>query len=158
MERCTPSSRRVVTVAALVLLPFVGVACSDDDSSPAAAAGANTTATAVSANVGYQVITPTDGRALMQQLGNELTVLDVRTATEFATGHVEGAVNLDYEGGQLAKELGTLDPSKPYLVYCHSGRRAALAAQAMVAAGFTKVYDMGGIIDWQAAGLPVVTG
>ena len=44
------------------------------------------------------------------------------------------------------------------MVYCHSGRRSAIAADAMVAAGFTQVYDVGGIADWEAAGLPVVTG
>ena len=61
--------------------------------------------------------------------------------------------------GALAPPVAeALDPSATYIVYCQSGRRSALAAAAMVEAGFTQVFDMGGIQDWLAAGLPVVTG
>jgi rhodanese-related sulfurtransferase len=94
----------------------------------------------------------------MESLGAELTVIDVRTPDEFATGHIEGAVNIDLEGGGFSAAIAALDPTKPYIVYCHSGRRAAIAAATMVSAGFTGVRDMGGIADWQAAGLPIVTG
>lgn len=103
-------------------------------------------------------ITPQEGADLMQQLGSGLTVIDVRTPEEFAAGHLDGAVNYDIEAGQFSAQIAPLDRAAPYMVYCHSGRRAAIAAEAMAAAGFTQVYDVGGIADWQAAGLPVVTG
>ncbi len=105
-----------------------------------------------------QKISAAEGSSVMQDMGDRLTVVDVRTPTEFAAGHVEGATNLDLEGGQFSQLIESLPKNEAYLVYCQSGRRSALAADAMVQAGFTNVRDMGGIADWQAAGLPVVTG
>lgn len=82
------------------------------------------------------------------------TVIDVRTAAEFAEGHVAGAVNMDVEAGDFAAQIKTLDPKAPYLVYCRSGRRSAIAADQMAAAGFTDVVDGGGLADLVAAGAP----
>ncbi len=138
---------RVLLAAVLVL----GAAGCGDDSSP-------DLATVPAASGALTKVTPQDGQALIDQLGSELTVIDVRTAEEFATGHLEGAVNYDIEAGQFSALIEPLDRGKPYMVYCHSGRRSAIAADAMVAAGFSRVYDVGGIADWMAAGLPVVTG
>lgn len=102
------------------------------------------------------LVDPLEGQAMMRN--GAVTVIDVRTPAEFAAGHVEGAINLDIEGGQFSTAISSLDPAATYIVYCQSGRRSALAADGMVAAGFTEVYDMGGIQDWIAAGLPVVAG
>ena len=99
-----------------------------------------------------------DASLVIDDMGDRLTVIDVRTPDEFATGHLEGAINLDLEGGQFSKLIESLPKNGAYLVYCHTGRRSALAADTMVKAGFTNVRDMGGIADWEAAGLPVVTG
>ena len=137
------------------LLLFGAAACRNDDSS------AGTTAAAVAtdgAGTGAVKVSPTDGAALIESMGAELTVIDVRTPGEFAAGHLEGAVNMDVEGGQFSALIADLPTDGAYMVYCQSGRRSALAAQAMIDAGFTQVYDLGGIADWQAAGLPVVTG
>ncbi len=50
-----------------------------------------------------------------------------------------------------------LDPGKPVVVYCRSGKRSAKATELLQSAGFTKVHDMdGGITAWQKAGKPVV--
>lgn len=73
------------------------------------------------------------------------TLIDVRSPEEFAAGHIEGAINLDYESGTLEAELSTLDKNAVYMVYCHSGRRSALATTLMTEAGFTEVTDLGGI-------------
>ncbi len=140
----------VVAVAALGL---VGSACSDDTASPPTDTASSMPAVAVTEAV---LIDPLEGQAMMRDL--TVTVIDVRTPAEFANGHVEGAVNLDVEGGQFSASLAELDPAATYIVYCQSGRRSALAAAAMVAAGFTEVHDMGGIQDWIDAGLPVVAG
>jgi phage shock protein E len=103
-------------------------------------------------------VAPADGAALIDSMGAELTIIDVRTPEEFAAGHLDGAVNYDIEGGQFSALIADLPTDGAYIVYCHSGRRSAIAAQTMIDAGFTTVYDLGGIVDWQAAGLPVVTG
>jgi rhodanese-related sulfurtransferase len=93
---------------------------------------------------------------MMAAAGDELTVIDVRTAEEYANGHIDGAINLDVQGGGFSASIAALDPAAPYIVYCHSGRRSAIAAATMVAAGFTQVHDMGGIQAWIDAGLPIV--
>lgn len=72
-------------------------------------------------------------------------VIDVRTAEEFASGHVSGATNLDFESGALEKALSSLDTEASYSVYCRSGRRSALAVKLMTDMGFTDVTDLGGI-------------
>ena len=86
------------------------------------------------------------------------TIIDVRSREEFAAGHLEGAINLDYEGGTLEAELGSLDQDAVYIVYCQSGRRSALATTLMTEAGFTEVADLGGI-DAAAIStdLPIIT-
>lgn len=143
--------RRLISSCLLAAALVLGAsACGDDSSSESI--------TLPTASEVLSKVTPQHGQELIQQLGAELTVIDVRTAEEFASGHLEGAVNYDIEGGQFSALIEPLDRTKPYMVYCHSGRRSAIAADAMVAAGFTQVYDLGGIADWMAAGLPVVTG
>ena len=143
--------RRLISSCLLAAALVLGAsACGDDSSSESI--------TLPTASEVLSKVTPQHGQEIIQQLGAELTVIDVRTAEEFASGHLEGAVNYDIEGGQFSALIEPLDRTKPYMVYCHSGRRSAIAADAMVAAGFTQVYDLGGIADWMAAGLPVVAG
>jgi rhodanese-related sulfurtransferase len=85
----------------------------------------------------------------------ERTVIDVRTPAEYAAGHVAGAVNIDVEASDFAERISTLDPKGDYLVYCRSGRRSALAADAMAKAGFTDIIDAGGLDGLAAAGAPI---
>jgi phage shock protein E len=82
------------------------------------------------------------------------TVIDVRTPAEYATGHVAGAIDIDVESTTFDSQIASLDKDAAYLVYCHSGRRSALAAARMAAAGFTDVVDGGGIDGLVAAGAP----
>ncbi|WP_238695295.1 rhodanese-like domain-containing protein [Ornithinimicrobium flavum] len=85
-------------------------------------------------------------------------VLDVRTAAEFATGHLEGAQNLDVSSPAFPAALEQLDRDASYAVYCRSGNRSAAALQLMLGEGFTSVYHLdGGIGAWTATGRPTVT-
>lgn len=87
-----------------------------------------------------------------------VVVLDVRTPGEFQSGHIQGAINVDYEGLNFAGEVNKLDKTKTYAVYCRSGRRSGLATEVMAKNGFTSIFNLnGGIIDWQNAGKPLVT-
>lgn len=88
------------------------------------------------------------------------TVLfDVRTPSEFAAGHITGAVNIDVESATFPQLVATLDPAKSYAVYCRSGNRSKAAMTAMGQAGFGHLFDLaGGIGAWQSAGGQVVTG
>jgi phage shock protein E len=89
----------------------------------------------------------------------DTVIIDVRAPEEFAEGHVSGAINLPLEDGTLEASLGTLDPSKPHLVYCRSGRRSALAVDLMTSRGFTDLTDLGGLEEAVAAtGLSLTEG
>src|SRR5262245_49956905 len=48
-------------------------------------------------------------------------VLDVRTAREFATGHLPGAINIDINAPDFEQKVAALDKSKSYLVHCAAG-------------------------------------
>lgn len=78
-------------------------------------------------------------------------IIDVRTPAEFASGHVEGAVNYDVQSPQFAAQIANLDPDGAYLVYCRSGNRSKAAAAQMEGAGLT-VTDGGGLDDMKSAG------
>jgi phage shock protein E len=85
------------------------------------------------------------------------SVIDVRTAAEYAAGHLQGAINIDVEGSAFATEIGKLDMTGTYVVYCHSGRRAGVAMEQMTGLGFKNVTNAGGIeAAANATGLPIV--
>lgn len=85
--------------------------------------------------------------------------IDVRTPGEYMVGHIKDAINIDVEGLQFESEIAKLDKSATYAVYCHSGRRSGIAVETMHHAGFTNLFNLtNGIADWQANGLPLVTG
>lgn len=84
-------------------------------------------------------------------------LLDVRTPEEYSEGRLDGAKCLDFKNTE-AFETGLKELSKfpTYYVYCRSGRRSLAACKQMKAEGF-KVIDMtGGILAWEADGLPIV--
>lgn len=86
-------------------------------------------------------------------------IIDVRTPGEFASGHIERAINIDVEAANFDTKIAKLDKNVEYSIYCHSGRRSAIAAQKMADAGFTKITNLkDGIISWQSAGYPLVVG
>jgi rhodanese-related sulfurtransferase len=87
----------------------------------------------------------------------DVIILDVRTPEEFAGGHIQGALNIDFNSGDFANEITRLNPSENYAIYCRSGSRSGQAASIMHKAGFNDVSNLnGGVIDWTNAGLPLV--
>lgn len=84
-------------------------------------------------------------------------VVDVRTAEEFAGGHVPGAVNVPFnEMEKRHAEVGP--PGAPVLLYCRSGRRSGIATETLKAKGFTAIYDFQAWDRWEAAGGAVAKG
>lgn len=77
-------------------------------------------------------------------------ILDVRTTGEVAQGYIQGAsIFADVTGNSFQNDIAALDKNKTYLVYCKSGARSSRAAQMMIDAGFTNVYNLkGGISNW----------
>ncbi len=87
-----------------------------------------------------------------------VVVLDVRTGGEYAAGHIANAINIDVEGMTFDGDIKSLDKDAKYAVYCQSGRRSVNAIKKLQDAGFTNLFNLkNGILDWQGAGLPVVT-
>jgi phage shock protein E len=84
-----------------------------------------------------------DGR---ERVRKGALLLDVRTAAEFASGHLEGALNIPVQ--ELEARLGEVGPrSRSIVVYCRSGARSATAAATLRRAGFD-VLDIGGMGSW----------
>jgi len=82
------------------------------------------------------------------------TLIDVRTPSEYSSGHLAGARNVDVESPDFTSHIGGLDHNATYAVYCHSGNRSSIALKLMHDAGFTHVKDLaGGITAWTGAGL-----
>jgi thioredoxin len=85
-------------------------------------------------------------------------LVDVRTPDEFSKGHLQNALNIDWNGNSFDSEISKLDKSKPVFVYCLSGGRSGQAAAKMRADGFKEVYELqGGIMKWRGANLPETT-
>ena len=79
------------------------------------------------------------------KLPDNAVLLDVRQADEFNAGHIDGAVLVPHD--TIAEKIGAVVPDKntPVYVYCRSGRRSALAVEAMKKLGYTDLTDLGGM-------------
>ena len=80
-------------------------------------------------------------------------LLDVRTPQEFSSGYSAGAVNIPLQS--LPQRINELPQDRPIILYCRRGHRSRTAANMLAGAGYSDVYDLGGIIKWQRSGLPV---
>ncbi|MBE2271938.1 MAG: rhodanese-like domain-containing protein [Anaerolinea sp.] len=83
----------------------------------------------------------------------EHLLIDVRTREEFASGHIAGAVNIPVE--EIGSRLSEIPADETVVLYCRSGNRSAQASQILNQNGYSTVYDLGGVIAWTAAGLPL---
>jgi rhodanese-related sulfurtransferase len=82
-------------------------------------------------------------------------ILDVRSAQEFAQGHIPGAINIAY---QLLPDSPQLNAYKDQdiVIYCRSGRRAQIASQILQKKGFERLIDLrGSMIAWQKLNYPL---
>jgi rhodanese-related sulfurtransferase len=88
----------------------------------------------------------------------DFVILDVRTPEEFSSGHIKGAINLDFYSATFKDELDKLIKTNIYFVYCRTGNRSVQATKLMESLGFREVYNLspGGMPDWIEAGLPYV--
>ena len=75
-------------------------------------------------------------------------ILDVRTQEEYDQGHIPGAIVISHEEIEEKAEDVLTDKDQLILVYCRSGRRSKIAAEALVELGYTNIKEFGGIIDW----------
>lgn len=135
--------RRLPIPCALALTSILlGSACSKEPSASGPAAASTTKAGL-----------PDRDPALARKLVSEgALLLDVRTPEEYEGRHLDGAINIpvDQLGSRMSEidKLTTNDKTKPIVVYCMSGGRAAQAKEDLVKAGHTQVTNLGGISNW----------
>lgn len=78
-----------------------------------------------------------------------VVMLDVRTPMEVSGGKIGNAVHVDYMNRSFESEIAKLDPSKTYVVYCHSAGRSPGAVRTLKKNGFENVLHYpGGWADW----------
>lgn len=122
--------RRFLTASAALLFLFVLSGCSNKESEAV-----------------YMNINAEKAREMMESM-EEFVILDARSEAEFAEGHIPGAIVIPHDEISEKAEGEILDKDIPIFVYCRSGRRSKIAAEALVSLGYSEVYEFGGINDW----------
>ena len=88
----------------------------------------------------------------------DVQLVDVRTAEEYAEGHIAEALNIDVKANDfVVKATQLLDATKPVAVYCRSGKRSAHAATLLAKEGFHVTNLLGGIMAWKEKQMPTTT-
>jgi rhodanese-related sulfurtransferase len=83
----------------------------------------------------------------------DVQLIDVRETYEHEAGRIAGDRLIELM--QLTAQAQTIDRDRPVVFYCRSGSRSAMATQAFRKAGYDAYNMAGGLIEWQAAGLPL---
>ena len=101
-------------------------------------------------------LTPADLKQ-RREAGTAPVVIDVRSAAEYESSHIPGALNIPYD--QIADRIGEIDAPHGVALYCMVGPRARKGESALLASGYESVLHLaGGLSAWQAMGFPVDAG
>ncbi len=95
--------------------------------------------------------TPQEVAELLEQ--GDIQLIDVRQPEEREAGRIAG--DRFIELAQLTNQVETIDRDRPVVFYCRSGSRSAMATEAFRGAGFDAHNMVGGLLEWDAAGLPL---
>jgi len=107
----------------------------------------------------FTAILPRDAHVMIMnnRENPDFVLIDIRTPEEFMSGHIGGAININYHDADFVEKLDRLDKNKTYLIYCRTGRRSSDTIDVMKRLKFHTVYRiLGDIVRWKAEGLPVV--
>jgi phage shock protein E len=96
---------------------------------------------------GYRKISAEEIKKIIDE-NSDVVIIDVRTLDEFNTGHIEGSILIPYD--EIAEQIENVVKDKNTLIvlYCRSGNRSKMAADALIALRYKNVCDMGGLNDW----------
>ncbi len=118
----------------LLFFTVLNVACNNGQSSKSSEKKDN-----------VSVITPAE----YQEKSMNQLIVDVRTPDEFNSGHIEGAINIDFFSTDFLEQIEQLDKSETIYIYCRSGKRSSKATPKILGLGFEHVVDLkGGIKNW----------
>lgn len=82
-------------------------------------------------------------------------IIDVRTPEEFKQGHIQNAVNINWNGSDFSAQMAKFDKSQPIFIYCLSGGRSGSASAQLRSEGFKEIYELtGGMMAWRSAKMP----
>lgn len=95
----------------------------------------------------YMNITAEEAKEIMDSQEGYI-ILDVRTQEEYDESHIPGAILIPNTEIEARAEKELTDKDQLILIYCRSGRRSKLAAEALMELGYTNIKEFGGIIDW----------
>lgn len=95
----------------------------------------------------YMNITAEEAKKIMDSQEGYI-ILDVRAQEEYDEGHIPGAIVIPHTAIEDRAEEELPDKGQLILVYCRSGRRSKIAAEALVELGYTNIREFGGILDW----------
>lgn len=127
--------KTTLKLSILLLVTVLGISCNTKSQSQSDAKSGS-----------ISVISPAEFK---EKSVNQILV-DVRTPEEFKEGHIEGAININFNDATFLEKISKLDKSKPVYVYCRSGKRSSAASAEMSKAGFKNLYDLeGGILNWE---------
>lgn len=141
--------KRISVVMVLFLMCIGTTACSTSGGSKdqSDSENINPAQTGSSEDSGYKNIKPEEAK---KRLENEkgIILLDVRTYEEYTEKHIPGSILIPVDAIEKEAPSKLTDKNATIFVYCRTGRRSAIAAEALAKMGYTNVYNLGGIIDW----------
>ena len=92
----------------------------------------------------------------MLQKDKKWIILDVRSAEEFNSGHIKGALNIDIRQPDAFSKIDKLNKNAKYIVHCRTNHRSGMAVEHMMQSGFKNIYQMmDGWSGWLTNNLPV---
>lgn len=88
---------------------------------------------------------------------DSIQLIDIRKPSEYATGHIPKAVNINYFSDDFFSIINKLNKEKPIYIYCRSGKRSAKSAFQFKKAGFNKIHNLqGGLLSWESRGFDIL--
>lgn len=100
-------------------------------------------------------VSPEKARELINNKKN-LQIVDVRTSSEYLSGSIQNAQNVDVYSSSFNDRMQDFDKESPILVYCKSGGRSHMASEKLQAMGFEKIFDLeGGLMLWTSKKYPL---
>jgi len=95
----------------------------------------------VSCNSSSEIKKISSENLILLDKNKDIQVVDVRRLREYNSGHITGAINIDFYKSSFVEDINKLDKSKTTVVYCKSGNRSNKSALIMDSLGFTDFYD-----------------
>ena len=96
----------------------------------------------ISCDQNFQVVEKVEKEIFLQLMKKKHPLIDVRTPEEFVKGHIENALNIDFNSPDFSAQISKLDKEQDLLIYCSAGGRSSKAASLMESMGFKKIYEL----------------